>query len=70
VPDETFDDDTGPVRLVVIAGGRVTFQAARDTRATLAMAQTAASLVSQQWRFSQGQLTPLMLLGPRAAVVQ
>jgi hypothetical protein len=70
MPDEALEDDVGPVKLVVIAGGRVTFQAARDPRATLAMAQTTESIVSQQWRFTQGQLTPLMLLGPRATVLQ
>ncbi|MDQ3997096.1 MAG: hypothetical protein M3303_08755, partial [Gemmatimonadota bacterium] len=57
----------GLVRLAVIMGGRLTLQAARDPRAQLTIAQPASAILSQQWRFAQGQLTPLPLRRSPAA---
>ena len=47
------------MRLAVLTGDRVTFQAARDPRATLTIAQPASAILSQRWKFSQGELTSL-----------
>jgi hypothetical protein len=59
IPAAALARDSGPMRLAVIAGGRVTLQAARDARVRLTIAQPASHILSQQWRFAQGQLTSL-----------
>lgn len=65
IPDGALGDETGFVRLAVVAGGHVTLQAARDPSARLTMPQLATTLASQRWRISQGQLMALALGGPR-----
>jgi hypothetical protein len=67
IPDASVADNSGLVRLAVITGGRVTLWAARDMRAQLTVAQPASDILSQEWRFAQGQLTSLGLRRSRAA---
>jgi hypothetical protein len=57
LPDGALAEGSMMVRLAVLAGERPTFQAARHARATLTVAQPATAILSQQWRFSQGELT-------------
>lgn len=57
IPEEAFADGSKFVRLAVIANEPVTFQAARNPRAKLTIALPPAAIVSQQWNFSQGELT-------------
>ena len=45
--------------LAVIVGEGVTLQAARNTRATLTIAQPASAILSKRWTFSEGKLTSL-----------
>ena len=52
---------SGFVRLAVITGERMTPQAARDPRATFTAAQPASAILSQQYIFAHGQLTPMPL---------
>jgi hypothetical protein len=59
LPDEAFAQGSMMVRLAVLAGGRVTFDAARDPRAVLSVAQPASTILSQRWTFSQGNLMSL-----------
>jgi hypothetical protein len=68
IPAAALASHSGPMQLAVIAGGRVTLQAARDPRVRLTIAQPASHILSQQWRFAQGQLTSLGLPRSRAAV--
>jgi hypothetical protein len=70
IPAAALAMHSGPMQLAVIAGGRVTLQAARDARVQLTIAQPASHILSQQWRFAQGQLTSLGLPGPRPAVAR
>ena len=65
IPPVALDEHSGLVKLVVIAGERVTLQAARDGRAQSTIAQPASDILSQQWRFAQGQLTSLALPASR-----
>jgi hypothetical protein len=70
IPDAAVAESRGGnVQLAVVTGGRLTLQAARDPRARFAIAQPAATVVSQEWRFSQGQLTALRRPGGRVEVV-
>ncbi len=57
LPDASLADEPGFVRLAVVAGGHVTQQAARDPRARLSIAQPTSAILSQGWKFSQGELT-------------
>ena len=57
IPEESLAGNAMFVRLAVIAGERLTLQAARNTRATLTLAQPMSAILSQQWSFSQGRLT-------------
>lgn len=59
IPEESLAEDAKFVRLAVIAGERLTLQAARNPRATLTLAQPASAVLAQQWTFSQGRLTSL-----------
>jgi hypothetical protein len=59
LPEASVTEETGFVRLAVVAGGATTLSAVRDVRARVTMAQPATELASQRWRFSQGQLTGL-----------
>jgi hypothetical protein len=68
IPEASLAGDSGFVQLAVLTGERVTLQAARDTRATFTIAQPVSAILSQRWRFAQGQLTPLGPWGPRADV--
>jgi hypothetical protein len=58
-PEGSGTEATGFVRLVVVAGGATTLDAAHDVRARVTMAQPATVLAAQRWRFAQGQLTGL-----------
>jgi hypothetical protein len=68
IPAAALARDSGPMRLAVIVGGRVSLQAARDASVRLTIAQPASHILSQEWRFAQGQLTSLGLSGSRPAV--
>jgi hypothetical protein len=57
IPEESLVENAKFVRLAVIAGERLTLQAARNPRATITLAQPASAILSQQWMFSQGTLT-------------
>jgi len=46
-------------QLAVIEGGRLTPDAAHDRRAELTTLQPAASILSQKWRFTQGEIRSL-----------
>ena len=59
LPDEAFAEGSMMVRLAVLAGERVTFEAARDPHAVLTVAQPASEILSQRWTFSQGNLMSL-----------
>jgi hypothetical protein len=61
VPEASLGEHSRFVRLAVITGAAVTLRAARDPRATLTIAQPATGLMSQQWKYADGQLTPLRL---------
>jgi hypothetical protein len=65
IPTAALAEDPGYLKLAVLTGEPVSLQAARDLRATATMAQPASEILSQQWRFSQGQLSPLGLWPPR-----
>jgi hypothetical protein len=57
IPEESLAGNSAFVRLAVIAGERLTLQAARNTRATLTLAQPVSAILTQRWSFSQGRLT-------------
>jgi hypothetical protein len=59
IPEEVLAKGSMYVRLAVLAGEPLTFEAARNPRARLSIAQPAATILSQEWTFSQGELTPL-----------
>jgi hypothetical protein len=57
IPEEALAKGSMYVRLAVIAGEPLTFEAARNPRARLTIAQPASAILSQEWRFSQGELS-------------
>jgi hypothetical protein len=59
IPDAAFGGKLRFVQLAVIQGGRLTPDAAHDRRAELTILQPATAILSQQWRFTQGELRPL-----------
>ena len=59
IPEGALAEGSMFVRLAVLAGERLTFEAARHARARLTVAQPASAILSQRWRFSQGELTSL-----------
>jgi glucose/arabinose dehydrogenase len=59
LPQGSVTEETGFVRLAVVAGGATTLAAVRDVRARVTMAQPATVLAAQRWRFAEGQLTGL-----------
>lgn len=58
IPDAALAEGEGFMRLAVVTNARVTLQAARNARA-LTIAQPASEILSQRWRFAQGELTSL-----------
>ena len=59
IPDGALAEGKTMVRLAVLVGERLTFQAARHARAMLTVAQPASAILSQRWTYSQGRLTSL-----------
>jgi hypothetical protein len=62
IPEASLAGSAGSsrfMRLAVLTGERVAVQAARDPRATFTIAQPASAILSQEWKFERGQLTPL-----------
>jgi hypothetical protein len=59
IPDAALNGRLQFVQLAVIMGGRLTLEAAHDSRATLTILQPASAMLSQQWRFSQGEIMSL-----------
>ena len=53
IPDAALSDDAGSMRLAVVPGDRITQRAAADPRASITLAQPAATIVSERWKFSQ-----------------
>ena len=68
IPEAALAGEPGVVQLAVLTGERLTLQAARHPRATLTVGQPATAILSQQWMFSQGQLTSLPLRTARVGV--
>jgi len=58
VPDGALAEGSTIVRLAVLVGELATLEAARHARA-LTVAQPASAILSQRWRFSQGELISL-----------
>ena len=59
IPEEALAEGSMFVRLAVLAGEPLTFQAARNPRARLTIAQPASAILSQRWSYSNGALTSL-----------
>jgi hypothetical protein len=59
IPEEALAEGSMFVRLAVLAGEPLTFEAARNPRARLTIAQPASAILSQRWSFSHGELTSL-----------
>ncbi|MGZ9245669.1 MAG: hypothetical protein ACXW61_07700 [Gemmatirosa sp.] len=63
IPDASLASSPRFVRLAVLAGERLTQQAASDARTAITIAQPASALVSQRWTYShttaKAELTPL-----------
>ena len=59
IPDAAFGGKLRFVQLAVIQGGRLTPDAAHDRRAELTILQPATAILSQQWRFTQGEIRAL-----------
>jgi hypothetical protein len=53
------------MRLAVLEGARLSMQAALDPRATLTIAQPAASMLSQRWTFRSTQFASPEIFGAR-----
>ena len=63
IRDDVLATTSGYFRLAVLAGAPLSLQAARGPRATLTIAQPAASLLDQRWTFRQSQLMAPELFG-------
>ena len=65
IPEDALTEQPGWLRLVVLAGDRVTQRAAAQPGAATATPQPAAEFLSQRWTFKQslggGQLLPVQL---------
>jgi len=59
IPDAAFGGKLRFVQLAVIQGGSLTPDAAHDRRAELTILQPATSILSQKWRFTQGEIRSL-----------
>lgn len=59
IPDAALTASAYRAQLAVLTGERITPQVARDSRATLTIAQPASALVSHRWTLTQGQITPV-----------
>lgn len=59
IPDAALGGKLRFVQLAVIQGGRLTPDAAHDRRAELTILQPATSILSQRWRFTQGEIRSL-----------
>ena len=59
VPDAALGARLRFVQLAVIQGGRLTPDAVHDRRAELTTLQPAVAILSQQWRFTQGEIRSL-----------
>ena len=59
IPEAALAEGLTFVRLAVLEGERLTFQAARNPRARLTIAQPASAILLQRWSFSQGAVTSL-----------
>ena len=59
IPEASLSGGSQFMRLAVLTGEQVTVQAARDPRATFTVVQPTSALLAQQWKFSDGQLTPI-----------
>ena len=59
VPDAAVGAKLRFVQLAVIMGGRLTPDATHDRRAEFTTLQPAAAILSQRWRFTQGEIRSL-----------
>ena len=59
VPDAAVNARLRFVQLAVIEGGRLTPDAVHDRRAELTTLQPASAILSQRWRFTQGEIRSL-----------
>jgi hypothetical protein len=65
IPEAALGGNTRSLRLAVLAGERLTVRAALDPRATFTIMQPMKSILSQQWRFAEGQVSPERVWNPR-----
>lgn len=65
IPEAALGGNTRSLRLAVLAGERLTVRAALDPHATYTIMQPMKSILSQQWRFAEGQVSPERLWNPR-----
>ena len=61
IPETALAERSVFMQIAVVAGERPTLRAAHDPRARITIAQPASAILSQQWMFSQGQITALRL---------
>jgi hypothetical protein len=66
IPEAALTGSSPLMRLAVLAGARVTLQAAHDRRATTTFVQPTSVILSHSWRFADGTLTSLALRDPGA----
>ncbi|MFN8574726.1 MAG: hypothetical protein U0132_21915 [Gemmatimonadaceae bacterium] len=61
LPVESLVGDTRRMRLAVLAGERMTLQAALNPHAAITLVQPTSAIIGQSWRFTEGQLTSLRI---------
>ncbi len=69
VPEESFAEPAGTIRLAVLADATPSVRAALDPRTAFAVAQPVSTIASLRWRFSAGNAAPpqLTVIGPDRA---
>lgn len=70
VPEAALHEGSAFMRLAVLADATLSVDAARDSRATLTLAQPVSELLAQQWTFWHPQLASARLLGAAVRVGQ
>lgn len=65
IPEASLSGNTRSLRLAVLTGERLTTRAALDPRATFTIVQPMKSILQQQWRFAEGQISPERVWNPR-----
>lgn len=68
IPEASFAGSSQSMRLAVLTGESPTLQASRNPRATFTIVQPTSAILSQRWRFVEGQLTSVRIWDPRSDV--